>query len=186
MECLPSPVTLGPQILRGRGGPVRDWEDWFNNHTQLNDSFRSAAQLVRMWWEYTGLPNPGECLCVHVIILLYSLSFVLWSCCSCVSIVGRECNIRCCYEQVIRSSRHHCRGFSATFSARRSVLVCVLPGSPIFSPHSGMRRRSSTFTCLGRMSRRWKQWRKGSSRWNVKNTCVSYYCSHDQIRHHSY
>lgn len=60
LECLPSPVTLGPQILRGRRGLVRDWEDWFNNHTHLNDSCISAAQVVYMWWEYTSLPNPGD------------------------------------------------------------------------------------------------------------------------------
>ncbi|XP_076063758.1 putative protein MSS51 homolog, mitochondrial [Oratosquilla oratoria] len=59
VECLPSPVTLGKEILRGRGGAVKDWDDWFTKHTCLYDSIESASRIVTQWWPLIGTPNPG-------------------------------------------------------------------------------------------------------------------------------
>ncbi|KAG0721492.1 putative protein MSS51, mitochondrial [Chionoecetes opilio] len=58
VECLPSPLTPTPDILRGRGGVVKDWRDWFCNHTTLAPAFTQKTPVIRMWWEYTGLPIP--------------------------------------------------------------------------------------------------------------------------------
>ncbi|XP_071521219.1 LOW QUALITY PROTEIN: putative protein MSS51 homolog, mitochondrial [Panulirus ornatus] len=60
VECLPSPVSLGREVLQGRGGKVSHWDDWFTRHTVLRERIAPAASLVAQWWSYTGLPNPGE------------------------------------------------------------------------------------------------------------------------------
>ncbi|KAK4312113.1 hypothetical protein Pmani_016406 [Petrolisthes manimaculis] len=60
VECLPCPVPLGREVLKGKGGKVKDWDDWYSHHTNLGDSITNAAILVSQWWSYTGLQNPGE------------------------------------------------------------------------------------------------------------------------------
>ncbi|XP_027215013.2 putative protein MSS51 homolog, mitochondrial [Penaeus vannamei] len=60
VECLPTPVLLGRDILRGRGGLVKDWKDWFTRHTCLEDNIKAGAEVVSQWWAYTGVPHPGE------------------------------------------------------------------------------------------------------------------------------
>nr|XP_045595899.1 putative protein MSS51 homolog, mitochondrial [Procambarus clarkii] len=60
VECLPGPVPLGREVLRGRGGPVQDWHDWLFRHTVISDNIATAATIVSQWWPYTSLPHPGE------------------------------------------------------------------------------------------------------------------------------
>lgn len=58
---MPTPVLLGRDILRGRGGLVKDWKDWFTRHTCLEDNIKAGAEVVGQWWAYTGVPHPGKC-----------------------------------------------------------------------------------------------------------------------------
>ncbi|KAK8391842.1 hypothetical protein O3P69_017451 [Scylla paramamosain] len=58
VECLPSPLIPGPDMLRGRGGLVKDWNDWYNNHTSLGATFQHKSSIISLWWEYTGLTIP--------------------------------------------------------------------------------------------------------------------------------
>ncbi|KAK7076531.1 hypothetical protein SK128_000861 [Halocaridina rubra] len=59
VECLPSPVSMGKDIVRGRGGFVQNWDDWFTRHTVLRDNTAAAATIVNEWWAYTMVPHPG-------------------------------------------------------------------------------------------------------------------------------
>ncbi len=59
MECLPSPVPVGKDNLKGRGGRINNWKDWFDNDTCLSSSIKSAVNVVKLWWEYTNVDYPG-------------------------------------------------------------------------------------------------------------------------------
>ncbi|XP_018015687.1 putative protein MSS51 homolog, mitochondrial isoform X2 [Hyalella azteca] len=59
LECLPDPLLLGREVLKGKGGYVRSWSDWFDTHTSLRDNVRSATSVVSQWWDYTGTKHPG-------------------------------------------------------------------------------------------------------------------------------
>ncbi|KAK8733550.1 hypothetical protein OTU49_006353 [Cherax quadricarinatus] len=60
VECLPVPVPLGRQVVRGKGGRVTDWKDWFTHHTVIHDNISATVGLISQWWHYTGLAHPGE------------------------------------------------------------------------------------------------------------------------------
>lgn len=59
VECLPYAVAMGSDVLRGRGGVVNNWDEWFTKHTVLRDNAAAGAELVSDWWAYTTVPHPG-------------------------------------------------------------------------------------------------------------------------------
>ncbi|XP_064088163.1 putative protein MSS51 homolog, mitochondrial [Macrobrachium nipponense] len=59
VECLPSPLLMGRDVMRGRGGVVCDWDDWLTRHTTLRDSAAAAAAVVSEWWDFTPASHPG-------------------------------------------------------------------------------------------------------------------------------
>jgi len=59
VECFPSPIAMGQDMLKSKGGNVEGWEDWFSRHTDLRDRINAGAELINKWWEYTTLGNPG-------------------------------------------------------------------------------------------------------------------------------
>ncbi|CAL4074306.1 unnamed protein product, partial [Meganyctiphanes norvegica] len=59
VECLPSPVNMGQEMMKGKGGMVKNWDDWFGRHTDLKTRIDKATDLLDKWWKYTTLPHPG-------------------------------------------------------------------------------------------------------------------------------
>ena len=59
MECLPSPIAMGQDLLKGKGGSVKSWDDWFLKHTHTRGRVKKALPKLMEWWELTELPNPG-------------------------------------------------------------------------------------------------------------------------------
>ncbi|XP_068217696.1 LOW QUALITY PROTEIN: putative protein MSS51 homolog, mitochondrial [Palaemon carinicauda] len=57
--CHP-PLSMGRDVMRGRGGLVSDWDDWLTRHTTLRDNAIAAAAVVSEWWHFTPVNHPGS------------------------------------------------------------------------------------------------------------------------------
>jgi len=60
VECLPGPLSLGPEVLRGPGGLVAGWGHWLAGHTSLQGALGGATALLRQWWPLVPIEYPGD------------------------------------------------------------------------------------------------------------------------------